>query len=486
MNTKLLEKCTTFVLISAVLTYHPKIFALSLRSFVDTHQFNMHEGVTPISHWIYDLHMLIFYICVGIATLVFVAMGYIFCKHRKSKGAKPAKFHDNLALEITWTLIPTLILVAMAVPATQVLIKMHDMKKTDVNIKITGMQWRWKYEYLDEGISFLSNLSTPQRQLDGYEPKGKWYLHEVDHPLVLPIHKKIRFLVTSSDVNHAWWVPDFGVKRDAIPGLITTAWAKIERPGVYRGACTEICGMRHGFMPVVVYAVNDANYKKFLDHQKHHTPLSQVELQNMVQDAQSGGMNQMSSGMGRPYSMKPSKSSSETPATNMMKTMSSTDQAGSPQLDHAPPPTSSMTQTTVSTDQTQSAQPNDLKTETIKKTSQVSPALLAAGKAIYTQHCVACHKAGGQGMPPIFKALKGSAIVTGPQGPNIHILLNGVQGAAMQSFRNILTPSEIASVITYTRNAWGNNDQSKYGPHAGGIVTTQAVKDHDKTSKESN
>jgi cytochrome c oxidase subunit 2 len=229
--------------------------------------YNMPEGVTPLSHKIYDLHMTIFWICVAVGVLVFGAMGVALILHRKARGVKAANFHHNTWVEVVWTVIPFLILVGMAVPATKVLVEMNDTTKADINIKITGYQWRWQYEYLDEGISFFSSLSTPQQQLAGGTGKDRWYLLEVDNPLVVPINKKIRFLVTSNDVVHSWWVPDLGVKRDAIPGFIYEAWARIDKPGVYRGQCAELCGVNHGFMPIVVIAKTPQDYAKWVASQ---------------------------------------------------------------------------------------------------------------------------------------------------------------------------------------------------------------------------
>jgi cytochrome c oxidase subunit 2 len=229
---------------------------------------NMPKGVTPISHQLYHLHMVIFFVCTVIALGVFAAMFYIMLRYRKSVGAKSANFHHSTVTEIIWTLIPTLILIVMAIPSTRVLIDMNDDRKADVNIKITGHQWHWEYAYLDHGIKFSSNLATPRSQIDNKTPKGPWYLLEVDEPLVLPIHKKIRFLVTSTDVNHSWWVPEFGVKKDALPGLINTAWAKIDRPGIYRGQCTELCGMQHGYMPIVVIALTEEQFNQWIKEKK--------------------------------------------------------------------------------------------------------------------------------------------------------------------------------------------------------------------------
>lgn len=238
----------------------------TLTAFADAKlsSFNLMPGVTPISRDIYDLHMTIFWICVAIGVVVFSVMFYSLFMHRKSRGVKPATFKAHVKLEIFWAVIPFLILVIMAIPATKVLVRMDDTAQPDVNIKVTGYQWKWKYDYLDEGISFYSNLSTPQDQLQNKVPKDEHYLREVDKPIVVPIHKKIRFLVTSNDVIHSWWVPELGIKRDAIPGFIYEAWARIDKPGVYRGQCAELCGINHAFMPIVVIAVSDQDYQKWV------------------------------------------------------------------------------------------------------------------------------------------------------------------------------------------------------------------------------
>ena len=230
--------------------------------------YNMPEGVTSISHQIYHLHMTIFWVCVCIGIGVFSVMFYAIINHRKSKGVKPATFHENIWVEIIWAVIPTLILIAMAIPATQVLMHMDDTTEADINIKITGYQWKWRYDYLDEGFGFFSTLSTPYKQIHNQEPKGKWYLLEVDKPLVVPVHKKIRFLITANDVIHSWWVPALGIKQDGVPGFIHDAWTVIDTPGIYRGQCTELCGMNHGYMPIVVKALSEPDYAQWL---KSHT-----------------------------------------------------------------------------------------------------------------------------------------------------------------------------------------------------------------------
>ena len=225
---------------------------------------NMPKGVTPISTDVYSLHMDILWWCVAIGVVVFGVMFYSMIVHRKANGAKAANFHESTALEVVWTIIPFVILIIMAIPATKSLIKMYDTSEADLDIVITGYQWYWGYEYLDQGVSFLSRLSTPREQILNQAPKGENYLLEVDEPLVIPTNKKVRFLVTANDVIHSWWVPDLAVKRDAIPGYINESWAKVEKPGIYRGVCAELCGKDHGFMPIVVKAVPEAEYTAWL------------------------------------------------------------------------------------------------------------------------------------------------------------------------------------------------------------------------------
>ncbi len=231
--------------------------------------YNMTEGVTEISRGIHALHMAIFWICVAVGTVVFSVMFYAIIYHRKSRGAKAAHFHESTTVEIIWTLIPFAILVGMAIPATHMLIKMDDTRTDSaMTIKVTGHQWYWSYEYLGEGVQFISNLLTPQDQILNRDVKNKHYLLEVDKHLVVPINKKIRFLTTANDVIHSWWVPALGIKRDAIPGFINEAWARIETPGLYRGQCAELCGVKHGFMPIVVEAVSSEVYENWLAQQK--------------------------------------------------------------------------------------------------------------------------------------------------------------------------------------------------------------------------
>jgi len=345
-------------------------------------RFNMTTGVTPISHQIYTLHMLIFAICVVIGIIVFSVLIYSLIEHRKSKGAVSADFHSSLSIEILWAVIPFIILVLMAIPATQVLMEMNDTAHPDINIKVTGYQWKWQYEYLDYGIKFFSNLSTPEDQRQSRAKKNQWYLLEVDHPLVVPINKKIRFLVTSNDVIHSWWVPALGIKRDAIPGFIYEAWASIEKPGIYRGQCAELCGINHGFMPIVVEAKTQEDFDKWR-------------------------------------------------AENAPSTTATAPTAAAPMSQDA---------------------------------------LMSEGKELYNTTCSVCHKPDGSGMPPAFPALRGGKIATGATAGHIDIVLHGKPGTAMQAFGPQLTDEQIAAIITYERNSWGNNDQGKYGKAAGGII----------------
>jgi cytochrome c oxidase subunit II len=346
------------------------------RSFAksaDPWQMNMFKGATPVSRDIYHLHMVAISICAIIGVIVFGIMIYSLIYHRKSKGFVPAKFHDNLKLEIIWSIIPFLILVGLAFPATRVLMHMDDSRDADVTIKVVGSQWKWQYQYLNEGISFFSNLSTPYAQMYNKEPKGEWYLLEVDKPLIVPVHKKIRFLVTSSDVVHSWWVPELGVKRDAIPGFMHEAWARIDKPGIYRGQCAELCGINHGFMPIVVQAVPEDEYANWVLAQKNPQPTPNVKM-------------------------------------------------------------------------------------TRKE-------LLTLGKTQYNMVCAACHKADGRGLPPLFPALKGSSVAVGhPISRHIDMILNGVPGSAMQPYKDVLSDADIAAIVTYERNAWGNNTDDEIQP----------------------
>lgn len=362
-------------------------------------QMNMHYGVTPMSHKIFGLHMFAIWICVGIGVIVYGVMIYSIIHYRKSKGAKAAHFHHNAALEVFWTVIPFVLLIILAIPATQVLSEMEDTKNADLTIKITGYQWKWQYQYLGENIQYFSNLSTPIQQIyDQTKTKNEWYLLEVDKPLVVPIHKKIRFLVTSNDVIHAWWVPDLGIKRDAIPGFIHESWARIDKPGIYRGQCAELCGVNHGFMPIVVRAVSDEEYQQW------KTQEAQREANALAQN--NGTL------------------------------------------------VASVSETLDTTTTSENLAPTTASAPTIKSME----VLMTEGKEQYGKYCAVCHKQDGTGMPPVFPALKGSSVATGqPITRHIQLVLTGVPGTAMQAFSNQLSDDELAAIVTYERNAWENN-----------------------------
>ena len=336
---------------------------------------NLTRGVTPISEEVYDLHMLIFWICVVIAVVVFSILLWAIIFFRKSKGAvADTSLKHNTKLEIIWTAIPVLILIGMAIPATRVLIAMEDTSEPDMTIKVTGYQWKWRYDYLEEGIGFFSSLhesSDKARQRNsGIDPKSvENYLLEVDNPVVVPINKKIRFLTTANDVLHAWWVPDLGWKRDAIPGYINSSWAEITKPGVYRGQCAELCGKDHGFMPVVLHAVSEEEYQVWVEEQK--TLMAAAEADS-----------------GKEFTL---------------------------------------------------------------------AELMTRGEKVYQANCAACHQAGGDGLPGAFPALKGSAITVGPVVDHINIVLNGKAGTLMAAFGPQLGDADLAAVITYERNSWGND-----------------------------
>ncbi|GGI85046.1 cytochrome c oxidase subunit II [Legionella impletisoli] len=366
---KRLNVYKTVFMLCATLVSH------GLWAAADPWQMNMHKGVTPLSHDMYDIHMVAIVICAIIGVVVFGVMLYALIHHRKSKGYTPATFHDNTRLEIVWTVIPFLILFGLAIPATKVLVRLEDNAESDVTIKVVGHQWKWQYEYLDQGISYFSNLSTPYAQIANEEPKGEWYLLEVDREVVVPTHRKIRFLVTSNDVVHSWWVPELGVKRDAIPGFMHEAWARIEKPGVYRGQCAELCGINHAYMPIVVRAVNEEEFEQWVNQQ--------TKVEEKYKDTED----------------KPAEQRDMTRAE-----------------------------------------------------------LMKLGKEKYDLICSACHKPDGTGLPPMYPALKGSSVAVGnPISRHISIILDGVPGTAMQPYKAQFTDEEIAAIVTYERNAWGNN-----------------------------
>ena len=330
---------------------------------------NMTEGVTSISHDIYDLHMMVFWVCVAIAVIVFGVMAYSIFAHRQSKGAVAANFHESTKAELVWTIVPIIILVGMAIPASKVLIDLEDTTKAEMNVKITGHQWKWQYDYPEEGISFISNLAQSHKEVvtgtDADRESVGNYLLEVDNHLVLPVDTSIRFLITSNDVIHNWWVPAFGVKQDANPGFINDAWAKIDKIDIYRGQCAELCGKDHGFMPIVVDVRSKADYAKWVSEQQ---------------------------------------AAAAAAVASATKTWSKDE-------------------------------------------------LMVQGESVYNTNCAGCHKKDGSGMPPIFPAMKGSPIANGAAADHMNIVLNGK--GAMPLFK-MLGDADLAAVITYERNAFGN------------------------------
>ncbi|MCP5231780.1 MAG: cytochrome c oxidase subunit II [Zoogloeaceae bacterium] len=346
--------------------------AASASSVMAESSVNLQQPVTQIATEIYDMHTLMLVICLVIFIAVFGVMFWSMFAHRKSKGAVAAHFHENTTVEIVWTVIPVLILLGMAYPATKTVIAMKDTSNPDITIKATGYQWKWGYDYLKgegEGVKLISNLSTPRDQLDGREAKGDNYLLEVDQPMVVPVGKKIRILTTANDVIHAWWVPALGVKQDAIPGFIRDTWFRADKEGVFRGNCAELCGKDHGFMPIEVHVVSEEKYAAWVAERKGMQAAT-AEDPNKVWDLA------------------------------------------------------------------------ELKTR---------------GEQVFAANCAACHQADGKGLPPAFPALDGSAVVQGPKMAQIETVLKGREGTAMAAFGKQLSDTELAAVITYTRNAWGNH-----------------------------
>jgi len=233
---------------------------------------NMTPGATALSREVYALHMQVLYLCIGIGIIVFSLMIWAIIFHRKSLGHKAVPFHESLTLEVIWTVVPLILVVLMAWPATRVLMHFEDTRNEDLTIKIVGYQWFWGYEYPEHHISFFSNLLTTEDQILNKAPKGLHYLEEVDLPLVVPVGKKIRLLTTAADVQHSFWVPALGFKKDAIPGFINEAWAQIDEPGIYRGRCAELCGFKHGYMPIEVHAVSQEEFEIFVKNMQAQYP----------------------------------------------------------------------------------------------------------------------------------------------------------------------------------------------------------------------
>lgn len=345
-------------------------------------QMTLQPAATQIASEIYSLHNWMMIVCLVIFVAVFGVMFYSIFKHRKSVGHKAATFHESTAVEIAWTVVPFLIVIGMALPATRTVVGMKDTSNADITIKATGMQWKWGYDYLKgegEGISFISNLNTPRTQIGmpgspATEKRGENYLIEVDNEVVVPVNKKIRIVTTANDVIHAWMIPAFGVKQDAIPGFVRDTWFKSEHTGTFRGNCAELCGKEHAFMPIVVKVVTADEYTAWVTTKK-------AEMAKLADD------------------------------------------------------------------------PN--KTWTIDE-------LKTKGEKVYAANCAVCHQPTGKGVPGSFAPLDGSPVVNGDKAAQIHVLLNGQKSgkyqAEMPAWKQ-LSDTDIAAVITYTRNNWSNKPE---------------------------
>ena len=347
------------------------LLALAAAGSAHALEWNLQPAATKIAEDVHSLHEYVMLVIVVIFVGVFGVMFYSVFAHRKSQGHKAANFHENTTVEIIWTIIPLLILIVIAWPATRAVIAQKDTSNSDLTIKVTGYQWKWGYDYIKgegEGISFVSQLATPRDQIEGAAAKGQNYLLEVDNELVVPVGKKVRILTTAADVIHAWGVPAFGAKQDAIPGFIRDTHFRAERTGTFRGQCVELCGKEHGFMPIVVRVVSAEDYTKWVDGEK-----------------------------------KKIAAAADDPA----------------------------------------------KVWTLED-------IKVRGEKVYAANCVACHQANGKGTPPAFPPLDGGKITTGPKAGHIDIVLNGKTNTAMAAFGKQLSDTDIAAVVTYERNAWGN------------------------------
>ena len=334
-------------------------------------EWNLQPAASGIAAAIHSLHEYVMVLVLIIFVGVFGFMFWAVYAHRKDKGHKAEQFHENATVEVIWTVIPALILVVIAWPATSVLIAQRDTSSPDLTVKVTGYQWKWGYDYIKgegEGISFTSKLSTPREQIEGNAPKGEHYLLEVDHEMVVPVGKKVRVLTTAADVIHAWWIPAFGAKQDAMPGFIRDLHFKAQKTGVYRGQCAELCGKEHGFMPIVVRVVTQDEYAKWVGERKKAIAAAADDPT-------------------KPYTLEELKS---------------------------------------------------------------------RGESVYAANCAVCHQASGKGTPPVFPPLDGSRVVTGPKEAQLDVVLNGRPKTAMVAFGRQLNDVELAAVVTFTRNNWGN------------------------------
>lgn len=379
-------------------------------------RYNLPMGVTEISREVHHLHMLIFWVCVAIAVVVFGAMFYSVFAHRRSVHPKPADFHESTTVEIIWTAIPFVILISMAIPAAGTLIKMENTRNAELTVKVTGYQWKWQYEYIGHDVKFFSSLAADSNRArqrgSGVDPNTvPNYLVDVDNPLVLPVNTKVRFLVTANDVIHAWWVPAFAVKKDAIPGYVNEIWTKVDEPGTYRGVCAELCGRDHGFMPIVVKVLPKDEYEAWLAKAKGGEVAAAAPA--VASDA-----------------------ATDAPAA-------------APAAEAAPAAAEAAPATEVAAAAAPAAAAPAPAAETSKDD------LIKAGEKVYNGNCAACHQVTGKGMPPNFPSLVESPIVNGasPDAQITQIL----KGKNMMPPFGHLSDADIAAVVTYTHNAWGHS-----------------------------
>ncbi|MEJ8567512.1 cytochrome c oxidase subunit II [Elongatibacter sediminis] len=375
---------TIIISLAAVAAVSAACWLLLVAPGLTGNEVNMTRGVTEHAEMNYSLHMIALWICAVIGILVFSAMFVSIVLHRKSRGEEPAKFTHSTKAEIVWTIIPVLILIAIAIPGTKGVVLMEVSPETEMTVKITGFQWRWKYDYLEDDISFISSLApdsnAARRLQSGVVPaQVDNYLLDVDNPLVLPVDTPVKFLITADDVIHSWWVPDLGWKRDAVPGFINEAWTRIREPGIYRGQCAELCGKDHGFMPIVLKALPKDEYRAWVAEQKQVAAVEAENVQRLWSRAE----------------------------------------------------------------------------------------LMQHGESVYATQCATCHQADGSGLAPAFPALAGSPVAMGPVEEHIEVVLNGRDGTAMQAFGEMLTVTDLAAALTYTRNAFGND--------TGDVVQPQAI-----------
>ncbi|MEF3076054.1 cytochrome c oxidase subunit II [Methylobacter sp. Wu1] len=476
------------------------LMAFGLGTAQAAYTLNLMKGVTEISNDIYDLHMLILWICVFIGVVVFGTMFYSIYHHRKSKGHKAEQFHENTTVEIIWTIIPTLILIGMAIPATKAMLELDDVQNADMSIKVTGWQWKWEYEYLDNGIHFFSNLdeaSNKARQVGSdIDPRTvPNYLLNVDNPLVIPTKKKIRFVFTAADVIHSWWVPELGWKKDTIPGFINEAWTSVDKPGIYRGQCTELCGKDHGFMPIVVVAMEQADYdawvKKTQEEAAKGPDLSEQSHDELVSKgaavyAKNCASCHMAGGEGVPGTFPAITGSAVVKGdikdqTNLVLNGKGMMPAFGKMLNAAElAQVITYTRNALGNSVGDEIQPKAIqellpagsapaakekpqeKVDASKKMSLDD--LVARGESVYAQNCASCHMADGAGLPGTFPALKGSPAVTGDINAQVDLMMNGK--GMMPAFGKTLNAVDFAAVATYIRNKLGNSVGDSIQPSA--------------------